>query len=166
MDHWAYALDNDAFQRELAPILIRALRTGSRDERQEFVQRTIAHLNDPTDGTPLNAEWHHLVQPPILDRPDLAVHRWGDVALTKDYDPAQEAGLSTAWQVAEEDLRTLGLDSIATLLGRPLGPPNNACDPRLQGAYFQSPHDVRHALPHLEQVHGALTPVCSTGTAC
>ena len=107
MDHTASALDDDAFQRELAPILIRALRTGSADELQQFVQRTLAHPKDPTAGTPLNADWHHQVQPPIPDRAALAVHPWGDVALHEVRRPRPGGGPQHGLATAEEDLRRL-----------------------------------------------------------
>jgi len=45
---------------------------------------------------------------------------------------------------------------VATRQGRPLGPPNNAFDPSLQGAYVQAPQDKRRALQHLDPSDGAL----------
>jgi hypothetical protein len=150
MDHKAYPLDHDAFQRELAPLLSHAVQTGEIDELRTFVERNLAVLKDPDEGGPLGPDWLSLVQPPLPNRPDLAVQRWGDLALTKFYDPADESGLSIEWLEAEERLKEVGLEPVPIVLGHPLGGGDRYFDPGLQGAYFQSPDDVRRGLRALD----------------
>lgn len=150
MDHKAYKLDYDGFQRELAPILSKALETGEAKELRTFVERNFAHLKDPNEGGPLGPNWHELVEPPLPNRPDLELQLWGDLALTKYYDPSQDFGLSTEWQEAEEHLQVAGVDPTPIVLGQPLQADGRYFDPGLQGAYFQSPRDVRYALASLD----------------
>jgi hypothetical protein len=150
MDHKAYPLDYEAFERELAPLLSSAVQSGDIDELRTFVERNFAALKDPAEGGPLGPDWLTLVEPPLPNRPDLAVQLWGDLALTKFYDPAKESGLSTDWQDAEERLKAVGLEPAPIVLGHPLGGPEHYFDPGLQGAYFQSPDEVRRGLQALD----------------
>ena len=151
MDHKAYPLHHAAFERELAPLLEHALQSGRTDQLRTFVELNLSALKDPNEGTPLGPDWERLVEPPLPDRPDLAVQLWGDLALTKFYDPAEDRGLSTEWEAVEERLQAAGLESAAIVLGHPLGSGQRYFDPGLQGAYFQSEQDVRAALRALDE---------------
>jgi len=151
MDHKAYALDYHGFERDLAPIISRAVQTGDADELRTFVERNFAQLKDPNEGGPLGFDWLELVEPPLSNRPDLSVQLWGDLALTKYYDPTQDFGLGAEWQEAEDRLQAAGLEPAPIVLGHPLGTEGHFFDPGLQGAYFQSPRDLRTGLELLNR---------------
>jgi hypothetical protein len=150
MDHKAYQLDYERFEAELAPILARALETGAGDELRAFVEGNLSELKDPNEGEPLGPNWHELVEPPEPNRPDLELQLSGDLALTKYYDPSQDDGLSTEWADLDERLKEAGVDATRIVLGRQLQVDGRVFDPGRQGAYFQSPSDVRNALKLLD----------------
>jgi hypothetical protein len=153
MDHKAYPLEYEAFERELAPILERAVQSGDIDELRTFVERNFAQLKDPYEGQPLGPDWLNLVEPNVPDRPDLRVQLWGDLALTKYYDPSHDLGLSTDWEEAEQRLQAAGVEPVPIVLGRYLGTAEHHFDPGRQGAYFQSPSEVRRGLDVLRRLH-------------
>jgi hypothetical protein len=153
LDHKAYQLDYEPFESELAPILARALGTGELDELRAFVEHNLSQLKDPDAGDALGPNWHELVDEP---RPDLAVQRWGDLALTKYYDPSIDDGLSTDWADLDEQLKEAGIDASRVVLGRTLGANGRLFDPGRQGAYFLTPADVRSALTLLDPARLAL----------
>ena len=88
MDHKAYQLDYEPFESELAPLLAHALETSELDDLRTFVERNLSQLKHPSEGEPLGPDWRTLVEPPAPNRPDLEVQLWGDLALTKYYDPS------------------------------------------------------------------------------
>ncbi len=151
LDHKAYLLDYEAFESELAPILADALETGEMEELRAFVESNLSELKDPSEGEPLGSNWQELVKPPDPERRDLELQLWGDLALTKYYDPAQDDGLSTEWEDLEGELKEAGVDATRVLLGRQLQVDGRVFDPGLQGAYFLSSGDVQSALEMLSQ---------------
>jgi hypothetical protein len=153
LDHKAYQLDYEQFESELAPILVDALESGEIDELRGFVETNLSQLKDPNEGQPLGSNWQQLVQPTDSNRPDFELQLWGDLALTRYYDPSQDDGLSTEWEDLEQELKEAGVDPVRILLGRQLRVDGRVFDPGLQGAYFLSPADVRDALDTLEQAN-------------
>jgi hypothetical protein len=149
MDHKAYQLDYEPFVSELAPLLARALQTGNVDELKAFVERNFSQLKHPAEGDPLGPDWRALVE---SGEPNLEVQRWADLALTKYYDPSADEGLNAEWEDLDDELQAAGIDASRVVLGRTLGADGNVFDPGRQGAYFQSPEDVRDALQLLEGV--------------
>jgi hypothetical protein len=145
MDHKAYQLDYEPFAAELAPILGRALESGSTDELRAFVEANLAELKDPDEGEPLGPDWHSR---------DLDLQELGDLALTKYYDPSHDDGLSSEWDDLDEQLKASGVDATRVVLGRTLQSNGRIFDPGKQGAYFQSPADVRAALSLLDDANG------------
>src|SRR5436190_12267583 len=146
MDHKAYKLEYERFESELAPIIVRALQTGQVTELRSFVESNLAELKDPDEGEPLGPNWREFVEPARSNGADLEVQLWGDLALTKYYNPAEVDGLSTEWQDLDEQLTGAGVDATRVVLGRQLRGNGNVFDPGRQGAYFLSPSDVRDAL--------------------
>jgi len=136
LEHKAFVFDWDGFHRELSSILSASLDDGSPDVLRSFVNTNIALLRDPYEGESLDASWESMIEHPDP-------HQYGDVALTKYYDPQQDIGLGFDWEKIQGMLaRELG-GNAALLLGTPFGPSGNFFDPGKQGSYFQSPSMVK-----------------------
>src|SRR5262245_99025 len=89
--HRAYALAWTAFQADpLFTLLPEALAAGDSTKLAEYVNQNRAELRHPTTGEPLAENWEE-----SLTRRD--VHGYGEVALTKFYDPHANFGLADVW---------------------------------------------------------------------
>lgn len=142
MDHKAYVFDWDAFERELAPVLSGALRTGRCDDLVVFINSQRGFLTDPYEGEPLPPDWSSLIETPDA-------HQFGDFALTKYYRASDLDGLADAWEGIDD--RALP-DIAAALLGETFGPKKNPFDPGKYGSYFQTPKRVRESIAALSKV--------------
>ena len=141
MEHKGYAFDWQAFERELYPVLLKALETGDLHELIAFIERNRDQLSDPYEGAPLNDRWQAMLS-------NRDAHEYGDYALTKFYDPGQAMGVGEAWIELSERLPA------RALLGEALGPKGNPFDPGRMGSYFQRPEQVRASLDALANVSG------------
>jgi hypothetical protein len=139
--HRAFALDYAAFEQQLRPLLVLALETDDPAALEAWIDDNIAALVDPYEGEPLPANWRKQ-----LENGD--VHELGDYALTKFYDGDLDMGLDVDWERLAELLEESG-SSGALLLGSPLGAADREFDPGRQGAYFQSPDEVKAGLAAL-----------------
>jgi hypothetical protein len=141
MEHKAFAFDFGAFNRELRPILERALRGGATTELRKFILDHRDSLVDPYEGEPLAEDWED-----ALEYKD--AHQYGDFALTRYYDPTQDIGLRSSWRAMEN---TIGVQSDlpSPLLGRTIGDVTNWFDPGKMGSYFQSSEDVADNLARI-----------------
>lgn len=123
------------------------------DQDLIVVESNLSELKDPNEGEPLGSNWQELVQPPESNRADLELQLWGDLALTKYYDPAQDDGLSTEWEDLEDGLKEAGVDASRIVLGRQLQVDGRVFDPGLQGAYsFPPTMSAMHSMRSNRQI--------------
>src|SRR5262245_50929549 len=80
MGHKAFVVDYEAFADQLSDILKTALVTNNDDDLVHFIEANISSLKDPYEGDPLDSSWEDLVE-------TKDAHSYGDIALTKFYDP-------------------------------------------------------------------------------
>lgn len=137
MEHKAFGFGWNEFTNELGSDLHQALATGEIAPLVAFIDGNVPSLRDSSTGRPLSRDW----KKPIATAD---AHQYGDIALTKFYDPIRDIGLGDAWQEIETLLQTLGIDP-TVILGKPFGPSANYFDPGKMGSYFQTPEQVsRH----------------------
>lgn len=151
MHHKAYSFDYRAFCSELRSVLENALVGGDIDELRRFIATNLRFLKDPNEGKPLSLAWESLVEP--KDE-----HQYGDLALTKFYEPLEAVGLGYDWmgwthRMGINDLLNVELgDGQMITLGQPCGLPENYFDPGKSGSYFQSPELVKENLGLLDEL--------------
>jgi hypothetical protein len=145
MEHKAFLFDHERFEHELRPVLERALAQGSSEDLKRFIADHLQALKDPYEGMPLDEDWEDLLE---IDEPD----QYGDFALTKYYDPAQDFGLGSEWFSEQELIESKSPGASALLLGKPLSGGDALFDPGKMGAYFSSPDDVRDGLRLLKNL--------------
>jgi hypothetical protein len=140
MLHKAFVFDERAFRAELRDPLKRALRDGDVAPLRAFIETHRDRLSDPYEGEPLGHDWESQIE--YKD-----AHQYGDFALTRYYQPAEDHGLGDDWQEVGELLEEHGL-SEEILLGTPL----DDFDPGKQGSYFQDPATVSENLRKLDEI--------------
>ncbi|HEX8559490.1 MAG TPA: hypothetical protein VF668_15415 [Pyrinomonadaceae bacterium] len=145
MEHKAFVFDYDSFTNELARLLRHSLESGHTGGLVDFVEAQRESLTDPYEGEPLDDDWRDMVETGDA-------HTYGDFALTKYYDPAEDLGLGYDWEEAETLLDgELGAGA-PLVLGSPFGPEGDPFDPGKMGSYFRSPAEVREHLARLERL--------------
>ncbi len=145
MEHKAFAFDYTTFVTDLSDRLYHALEAEAPELLEEYIRANEADLKDPYSGDPLPPDWDAL-----LEQRD--VQEYGDIALTRFYDPTEDIGLSTTWQHLDDLLRQEFGGQPSPILGIPFGPTHNLFDPGRMGTYFQSPTLVRTNLDQLESL--------------
>jgi hypothetical protein len=146
MEHKAFVFDFRSFEKELRPILERALSSNDSSDLLRFIDANRASLKDPYEGEPLEEGWREMAE-------GQDAHQLGDFALTKYYEPNDDLGLGPNWEALQSQLLAkLGKDQ--ALLGRTVGPPTNPFDPGKMGAYFQTEGDVKVNLSDLQRFQG------------
>lgn len=141
MEHKAFIFDDEAFERELLPILEKSLITDDCSELISFILKNRGTLTDPDEGEPLPDDWEGMLE-------TLDPHQYGDFALTKYYDPQSDIGLGTVWQSIQELIPENG--KISPILGTIVGTWENSFDPGKIGSYFQSKQQVQTSLAVLQ----------------
>lgn len=137
MAHKAFSFNWRAFESELGAPLDQALETGELAALASFIADNAQSLRDPDTGRSIGRDWDRSIT--LRD-----VQRYGDLALTKFYDPRQDIGLGDEWEEVQEHLKMADVDP-AIILGAPFGPSTNYFDPGKMGSYFQTPDEVaRH----------------------
>jgi hypothetical protein len=137
--------DCDGYERELRPILDESLRGGSLEPLRAFIQRHREALKNPHDGQPLAEDWESR-----LGSRD--AHQYGDLAMTRFYEPSSNVGLGEEWDATEDVLTGVGVRG-AILLGKLIGPRENLFDPReFQVCYLQSARMVQENSRRLEEL--------------
>lgn len=142
MEHKAFIFDFDTFERELQPVLEEALLSRNAKGLVAFINDHLADLKDPYDGQPLEAGWEAMVE-------TAALHQYGDIALTKYYDPLKDIGLGAGWENIQDAISSDPNLAESPILGGTVGPSESPFDPGKMGSYFQSLHQVRQNLQYL-----------------
>ena len=164
MSHKAYAFDWHGFEFDLHPWLEAALAADNPAELESFIDDNRASVTDPYEGDPLPEDWRA-----GLENRD--VHEFGDYALTRFYDPADDCGVGSAWMSISNQLPEAAANA---LLGFSVGPPGRLFDPGRYGSYFQTPAQVRESLavlkpldvPELARFVELLERCAAEGRAC
>lgn len=147
MEHKAYLFDFAAFQSDLKPVIERALQSDEWGEIAAFIKENQRSCKDPYEGLPLDEGWEDALQ-------ERDVQLYGDIALTKFYEPSQDKGLGQDWLRVEQALLE-ETGSPQALLGHPVGSGEILFDPGRMGAYFQSESDVAANFRTIEQLRSA-----------
>jgi hypothetical protein len=141
MSHKAYAFDWRAFEKdELHRLLVAALESGNPATIASYIEAHREQIKDPYEGQPIEQDWQA-----VLANGD--VHEYGDFALTRFYDPADDQGIAETWMSVDAALPE---QDRSALLGSPLGDPGHEFDPGRQGSYFQTPEQVVESLRRVE----------------
>lgn len=144
MNHNAFVFDHATFERELSPILLRALESRTVTGLVAWIEAERESLVDPYEGEPLLEDWEKA----FVKRD---VQEFGDIALTKYYDPTESVGLDDTWQDVGAALAAAGLGE-ALILGTPFGTAEHWFDPGVMGSYFQSATTVVANLELVERL--------------
>jgi hypothetical protein len=143
MSHKAYAFDWRGFERnELHDLLVNALESADPAMIESYIESHREQIKDPYEGQPIELDWRA-----TLENRD--VHEYGDFALTRFYDPADDKGIAESWLSIDA---VLAEQDRAALLGSPLGKPGHEFDPGRQGSYFQTPEQVIESLQRVERI--------------
>ncbi len=143
MSHKAYAFDWRSFESdELHHLLVAALESGDPATIARYIEAHRDQTKDPYEGQPIEQGWEA-----TLENRD--VHEYGDFALTRFYDPADDRGLAESWLTVDAELAE---QDRWALLGSPLGNPGHEFDPGRQGSYFQTPEQVGESLLRVERM--------------
>ena len=131
MEHKAFLFEFEQFEHELLPILQAALATNDCAELVAFIRRSVASLKDPYEGAPLKEGWQTMIETPDA-------HQYGDIALTKYYDPADDRGLGSSWEQIQTIVASDPGVHISPILGSVIEKSNAVFDPGKMGSYFQN----------------------------
>ncbi len=143
MSHKAFTFDWDAFDSNLAPILLASLDADDGAELAEFIEQERHRLTDPYNGDPLPEDWRSRLEAG-------GVQELADFALTRYYRVrGGDRGVGPAWLGLSESLSD---EQSQALLGAPFGIGDYWFDPGRLGSYFQSPAMVRQSLTVLAAV--------------
>jgi len=142
MSHKAFVFDDAAFERELRAILEQAIAARDVAPLRAFIDANRGELSLPDAGAELDDDWEAQIEFPDAEQ-------YGDLALTKYYDPSADIGLGEDWLATSELLDARGLGDAITL-----GASLPGFDPGKQGSYFQSPAQVRANLRALGELLG------------
>lgn len=143
MEHKAFVFDFKTFDSELRPLLEDALSSGDITSLIRFIEEHINVLTDPYEGEPLGEQWESLIEQRDVDQ-------YGDFALTKYYNAADDIGLGSAWdQIQEAIISHPGLVE-SPILGSIIGPDDQPFDPGKMGSYFQAEEAVSRNREFLE----------------
>ena len=145
MNHNAFVFDYSTFLTELRPLLVQALAANESLRLMAWIEANRSSLVDPYEGKKLGPNWEK-----EFTKRD--VQEYGDIALTKYYDPINSIGLDDAWQDVGETLQEHGLGE-EIILGTPVGTKERLFDPGGMGSYFQSPAAV---LANQQKIEGVL----------
>ncbi|UBF30181.1 hypothetical protein K9N68_39270 (plasmid) [Kovacikia minuta CCNUW1] len=145
MIHKAYVFAYDEFTKELSEILEASLTTNNCEDLIGFIKRNITLLKNPNDWIPLTDAWEASVEPKDA-------HQYGNVALTKFYNPLEDIGLEYSWMDVDDLLQEELFWRKSIILGHPVGSKNNYFDPGKLGSYFQSPERVLENLDVLKDL--------------
>jgi hypothetical protein len=143
MSHKAYAFNWRAFEKdELHHLLVAALESGDPATIVRYIETHREQIKDPYEGQPIEKSWQE-----TLENRD--VHEYGNFALTRFYDPANDQGIADCWLtvdavIAEQDRQAL--------LGVALGKLGHEFDPGRQGSYFQTPEQAVESLRRIEHI--------------
>jgi hypothetical protein len=130
MEHKAFLFDAELFRVELESIIVEALNSGRTLGLMAFIEANRDKISDPDEGTPIEESI-------VLEGAD--IHRIGDFAITKYYEPGKDIGLGNDWTIIQNQLPEPLKGSV---LGAPIGSGTRYFDPGRMGSYIQSIEDV------------------------
>lgn len=136
MNYKAYMFDYDKFQDELGNQLYGALEKNDSTTLVKYIDENVKVLKIPSDGRLIDSSWRLLL-------PNWTVQLYGDLAITKFYNPGLGILIGPLWLPIDEFLHTKLGEDTTILFGKPFGPDNNPFDPGVMGSYFQSPQEVQ-----------------------
>lgn len=136
IEHKAFIFDYNAFVDELADILKDALINNENEKLINFIEDNLLNLKHPDEGDPLDCDWQKTIE--IED-----ASQYGDLAITKYYNPNWNIGIGYNWQELDDAIFSKLDLNISPLLGIRLGTTEKYFDPGKLGSYFQSPDLVR-----------------------
>ena len=143
ISHKAYAFDWRAFKKDkLHDLLIAELETGDTATIASYIEAHREQIKDPYEGQPITQDWRNRLA-------NLDVHEFGDFALTRFYDPADDQGVAESWLSINA---VLSEQDRSALLGSQLGKSGREFDPGRQGSYFQTPEQVAESLRLVERI--------------
>lgn len=131
MEHKAFIFDYRLFELELKEILQIALSRNEIKDLDYFISVNLTYLKAPDEGEYLSRDWRERLE--IYRDP----HNYGDLALTKFYNSAEDIGLGCDWMLIDDMLAGESKCCLA-LLGSSIGTNDNYFDPGKMGSYFQS----------------------------
>jgi hypothetical protein len=138
MTYHAFFFDYDAFDRELKPILKKALRTGQSEALETFIDENRSALFSIQTGERLPKNWRKEIH-------DGSPVEYGEIALTKYFEEAEDNLVMGKWTRFVEAIEKVGGEP-EIALGETVGSPDVVFDPTRQGSYFQSPRQVKKHL--------------------
>lgn len=142
MSHEAFAFDWHGFEQdELHDLLAQALATNDTAALKVYIDANRQFLKDPNEGEPLENDW-------LTKLENRDVHEFGDYALTRFYDPADNFGIWDHWKDVDSGLPDFAK---AATLGVSFNRNSNHFNPGRLGSYFQTPNQVRDTLALLAQ---------------
>ena len=95
IEHKAFIFDYNAFVKELAEILENAITHNESHQFIAFIENNLSYLKHPDEGEPLNYSWKQTIE--IGD-----VNEYGDIAITKYYNPDNDIGMSYNWMQLDD----------------------------------------------------------------
>lgn len=138
MEHKAFVFDFEAFVQQLSNTLEKASLNNTNKNIISFINNNIVLLKHPDEGGAIDDYWEEILEE-IKD-----VHNYGDIAITKFYDPDKDIGLGYDWQDIENILSCeLLVDPGDIILGQKFGPIDNRFNPGRISSSFQSLEQVK-----------------------
>jgi hypothetical protein len=112
-DHKAFVFDYTSFDRELKKIVEDAIDTGGYEDLERYIIANLIFLKDPYEGESLSEDWKEMFE--HQEDSD----QYGDFAMTKFYNPAEDIGFGHDWADAQNILLNEFEDS-SIILGTPI----------------------------------------------
>jgi hypothetical protein len=155
IDHKAYLFRHTEFQKELGPLLYRALKTGKVTSLRQFIHGYRDSLTDLGTGKPLPEDWEEKIGR------EQEVQRYADLALTRYYNLTENLGLSYGFDALGAFLQTipaLGPNADRFICGNLFGPKGKRLDPGFMGTGLVAPPQVAQFARLLSSVEWPIIP--------
>ena len=137
MEHKAFIVDTQGFNKELSPLILTSGQTGDTQPLKEFITNHMGKARSPYTGELLECDWEN-----ELENGD--VQELADFAMTCYYLPEADRGLVYSWDGLLEALRQMPIewDAEYCILGRPLETASFTLDPGRMGTGFVQAEDI------------------------
>jgi hypothetical protein len=151
MTYHGFLFDYNAFERELKPLLEKALKSGKTAALEKFIDKHHASLTSVMTGEKLTASWREEFE-------EATATEYGEVALSKYFDEEEDNLVMGKWHRFVAAFEKVGGEE-GIALGETIGPADKPFDPTSQGCYFQSPKQVEENLKALGLWHEVEGPL-------